>query len=191
MSVIGQFRDQDEPEQFVWFRGFADHAARNAALPRFYGGPVWAEHGPAANATMLDSDDVLMLKPAGAAPAFTGLPPRPAGAFAGEGSLILVATHHLPPDLPEDKARQPACAIAIRAQAAGAAVLASLVSDHSPNGFPRLPVRADTNVVVTVVRPPAWPWAELAERLKAADADVPALLVEIAGLWPTGRSRLR
>ncbi|MGX5733355.1 NIPSNAP family protein [Bosea thiooxidans] len=191
MSVIGQFRDRAQPDQFVWLRGFADHIERNAALPRFYGGPVWAEHGPAANATMIDSDDVLMLKPVGATPAFADLPPRPAGAFADTGRLILQATHHLPPDLPEEGARRAAAAVAALAQAAGTIVLASFISDHSPNGFPRLPVRAEANAVVTVVRPPSGRFDAVAERLKAASADVPILSVEIAGLMPTARSRLR
>jgi len=191
MSVVGQFRDCSEPDRFVWFRGFADQAERSAALPLFYGGPVWAQHGPAANATMIDSDDVLMLKPAGTMPAFAALPPRPAGAFADAGSLILQATHHLPPDLSEEGARRAAAAIAALAQAAGAIVLASLISDHSPNGFPRLPVRGEANVVVTVVRPLVGQFDAVAERLKGFGADVPALSVEIAGLMPTARSRLR
>ncbi|UJW28925.1 NIPSNAP family protein [Saccharothrix sp. AJ9571] len=64
MRVLGQFRDADDPDRFVWVRGFADLPSRAAALTAFYGGPIWAEHGPAANATMLDSDDVLLLRPA-------------------------------------------------------------------------------------------------------------------------------
>lgn len=191
MSVIGQFRDHDEPDHFVWFRGFADQAERSAALPRLYGGPVWAEHGPAANATMIDSDDVLMLKPAGPAPAFIDLAQRPAGAFSDEGSLILLATHHLPADLPEETARRCAAAIAAVAQSADATVLASLISDHSPNGFPRLPVRAEANVAVTVVRPPDRQFDAVAERLRAARADAPILSVDMAHLMPTERSRLR
>lgn len=39
--------------------------ARKAALEAFYYGPVWKRHGPAANATMLDSDNVLLLRPLG------------------------------------------------------------------------------------------------------------------------------
>lgn len=38
MSVLCQFRDPAAPDQFVWFRGFADQAARTRALPAFYGG---------------------------------------------------------------------------------------------------------------------------------------------------------
>ena len=75
MRVIGQFRDLDDPDRFVWLRGFTDMEARTRALEAFYGGPVWKEHGPAANATMVDHTNVLLLKPAGR----TGrLPLRPA-----------------------------------------------------------------------------------------------------------------
>jgi hypothetical protein len=42
MSVIGQFRDPDRPDYFVWLRGFPDMAARHTSLTAFYDGPVWA-----------------------------------------------------------------------------------------------------------------------------------------------------
>ena len=49
-------------------RGFADRAARRSALERFYGGPVWAEHAPAARATMVNTADALLLRPAAGGP---------------------------------------------------------------------------------------------------------------------------
>ena len=64
MRVLGQFRDLDRPDQFVWLRGFADMPARQRALEGFYGGPVWAAHRHAANATMIDSDNVHLLRSA-------------------------------------------------------------------------------------------------------------------------------
>jgi len=191
MSVIGQFRDPSQPQHFVWFRGFADHALRDAALQRFYGGPAWAEHGPAANATMIDSDDVLMLKPAGAEFAFAGLPARPGDVLAQAGSTILVATHHAAADIAEEGLRWAASDIAEAARAAGAVVLASLVSDHSPNGFPRLPVRTNANVVVTVVRPRAGEMQAISAALAEAGPDLGVRPPEIATLEPTARSRLR
>ena len=71
MAVIGQFRDLDNPDSFVWLRGFADMAARKRALTGFYSGPVWLANRDAANATMLRFDNVLLLRPA-----------RPDGGFA-------------------------------------------------------------------------------------------------------------
>src|SRR5947209_12081023 len=64
IKVIGQFRDVDDPDRFVWLRGFRDMASRAKALEDFYGGPVWKAHREAANATMVDSDNVLLLRPA-------------------------------------------------------------------------------------------------------------------------------
>src|SRR6266536_6201356 len=62
MQVIGQFYDLDNPDQFVWLRGFNDMPAREASLHAFYGGPIWKAHHDAANATMIDSDNVLLLR---------------------------------------------------------------------------------------------------------------------------------
>jgi hypothetical protein len=64
MTIIGQFRDRQRADRFVWMRGFPDMASRFRALEQFYNGPVWAAHKAAANETMLDSNDVLLLKPA-------------------------------------------------------------------------------------------------------------------------------
>src|SRR5215831_16598244 len=64
MTVIGQFRDRGNPDRFVWLRGFRDMEGRRESLAAFYDGPVWAAHRSAANNTMIDSDDVLLLKPA-------------------------------------------------------------------------------------------------------------------------------
>lgn len=63
MGLVGPFVDLDDPDRFVWWRGYTDMPARAAALQAFYGGPVWAAWRDAANATMRDSDDVLLLRP--------------------------------------------------------------------------------------------------------------------------------
>lgn len=70
MSVGGLFLDRDDADRFVWFRGFRDMERRRRALEDFYLGPVWKRFRDAANATMLGSDDVLLLRPTD--------PPRPA-----------------------------------------------------------------------------------------------------------------
>ena len=35
MTLVGQFRDLDNPDRFVWLRGFADMTTRAQALERF------------------------------------------------------------------------------------------------------------------------------------------------------------
>ncbi len=69
IDVIGHFRDADDPDRFVWLRRFDSMKARADALARFYDGPLWRAHRDAANATMRDSDNVLLLRPCGSAPA--------------------------------------------------------------------------------------------------------------------------
>jgi hypothetical protein len=93
LQVLGQFRDLDDPDQFVWLRGFADMATRAAGLGAFYGGPVWQAHRAAANSTMIDSSNALLLRPAGprgsfAAPASS----RPPAGSASCPSSIVTAT---------------------------------------------------------------------------------------------------
>src|SRR6516164_1017440 len=70
ITLIGQFRVIDDADRFVWLRGFTDMESRPDALAAFYGGPVWAVHRDAANATMVDSDNVLLLRPANASSGF-------------------------------------------------------------------------------------------------------------------------
>src|SRR5260221_10260881 len=71
MRIIGQFRNRNHPDQFVWMRGFADMEARRKALEGFYFGPIWKAHRAAANDTIIDSDNVLLLKPARSASSFS------------------------------------------------------------------------------------------------------------------------
>jgi hypothetical protein len=40
IDVIGQFRDLDAPDHFVWLRGFPDLQSRTESLRAFYGGPA-------------------------------------------------------------------------------------------------------------------------------------------------------
>src|SRR2546430_11933281 len=72
MAIVGQFRDLDDPDRFTWIRGFASMPSRARALASFYGGPAWKAHSAAANAPMIDSDNLLLLRPV--APR-AGLPP--------------------------------------------------------------------------------------------------------------------
>src|SRR5215467_3929916 len=86
MRVLGQFRDLDAPDRFVWLRGFPDLPSRAARLEAFYGGPIWKANREAANATMIDSENVLLLRPVDASAGFMVPPVRgapPAEAAGG------------------------------------------------------------------------------------------------------------
>jgi quinol monooxygenase YgiN len=148
MRVIGQFRDLDDPDAFVWLRGFRDMDARKEALAAFYGGPVWAQHRNTANDTMINSDNVLLLRPAWPGAGFS-LPdktrPEPISMAASSG-LVIATTCHLAPRtdiaFAEFFAKQVKPALA----RASANVLAAFVSERSENTFPRLPVREGETV---------------------------------------------
>jgi hypothetical protein len=144
MRVIGQFRDLDHPDRFVWLRGFADMEARTRALEAFYGGPVWKEHGPAANATMVGHTNVLLLKPVSATDGFRFDPRRRPGPASPDtpGGIVTATIDHL-----SGPASSSAADVA-RRDWSGAEALARLVTEPAPNPFVRLPVREDTNVLV-------------------------------------------
>jgi len=177
MRVIGQFRDLDDPDRFVWLRGFADMAARTRALEAFYGGPVWKEHGPAANTTMVDHTNVLLLKPVTGAAGFRFDPrrrPEPENPPVAGGVVIVTIDHLSGPPTPD-----------VGAAPSDGRALARLVTERAPNSFPRLPVREDANVLVSFFSYPT------------ADAYHPATIPagidrrEYLRLQPTRRSYLR
>ncbi len=168
MTVGGTFADEDNPDCFTWLRGFADHGARVRALETFYCGPVWARYGHEANATMVDSDDVLMLRP-------TQPAHRPAAAVPRGGpddrprlERVLVGTNGLPADADavEDW-------FATTGSSAFEEVLGTRVTawrtDPTPNGFPRLPVRDERALAWLAVFPDGDARDTAAARLAAAD----------------------
>jgi len=147
MTVMGQFHDLDRPDRFVWMRGFPDMYRRAQGLAAFYGGPVWHAHRAAANATMIDSDNVLLLRPARDG-AGVPLAERRRGARSAAARRIVVTINPLarPADL-----RRIACFESVIAPAledAGAHVLGYYVTETSSNNFPRLPVREGEHVFV-------------------------------------------
>jgi hypothetical protein len=142
MSVLGQFRDLDDLDRFVWLRGFPDMESRAAALASFYGGPVWKAHRDRANATMVDSSDVLLLRPVDAAAGFdlTGAVRPPVGAAAARGSSPLVTATICHLDAPLDGRLRPALS--------GPHLLGCFETEPAENTFPALPVRTGENVFV-------------------------------------------
>jgi len=150
MRVVGQFRDLDHPDRFVWLRSFEDMVTRDAALRAFYGGALWNAYREAANGTMIDSDDVLLLRPAARGEPFGRLDgPRPEpDADARSTSMVLgtVWLLHRPVDSEflrffEEQVR-PVLA------ACGAPPRACLQTEDAENTFPRLPVRAGEHAFV-------------------------------------------
>ena len=203
ISVIGQFRDLDDPNRFVWLRGFRDMPSRAQALTDFYTGPVWKAHREAANATMVDSDNVLLLRRVHVSSGFSlGSSDRPPPGTSEVSKGLVVATVYY-----SDTSRGTEFvdffeqALRPLLTANGASILAYFVTDNSANNFPGLPVREDAvfvwfsrfrdgdayeDYVAALSRSPRWNGEvseELARRLKVAP--------EVLKLSPTARSHLR
>jgi quinol monooxygenase YgiN len=202
MRILGQFRDRDNPDRFVWLRSFADMPARATALNGFYFGPVWQSHRGDANPTMVDSDNVLLLRPASPG---SGLPitnePLAARDAQGPGKgLVILSIVYLRRTTPGsfveffDKELKPEWI------KHGGCVVGELVTETSANNFPRLPVREGENVFVwldTYADQKAYEnhhralaqsadWRELSGRLSLWTHQP----IEVLRLEPTARSRL-
>jgi quinol monooxygenase YgiN len=156
MIVIGQFRDLNNPDRFVWLRGFNDMDTRAAQLHEFYGGSVWKAHRDAANATMIDSDNVLLLRPASPGFGFDlRHAKRPPIRRTAEREELLVATiYHLGQTSGADFATFFEHDLQPHLAETGVSVLASFVTENHPNTFPALPVREDENVFIWFSRFP-------------------------------------
>ena len=154
IRLAGTFRDLDDPDRFVWLRGFPDMSARADSLAAFYGGPVWQRHRDEANATMLDSDDVHLLRPLRDGDGFERLPPRPSfDALLREPAGLLSATLCTLRE-PADSALAAAFDAHVRPawNDADATLLACYATEPSANNFPRLPVHEGRPVVAWFTR---------------------------------------
>ena len=195
IGLPGQFRDLDDPDRFVWLRSFADMASRAAALAGFYDGPVWRAHREAANATMLDSDDVLLLRPVQPF-ALDGLA-RPAAGERVPAGLLAATVCPLPPGAAATLARRFDDEVRPVLERLGVPVLAQFLTEPARNTYPRLPVREGESVFIWFS---AFADAAAQARHQEAAAAAPAVIdwsrhldaaPQILRLAPTPRSLLR
>ncbi|MDG4825914.1 NIPSNAP family protein [Asanoa sp. WMMD1127] len=171
MRIVGQFRDLDRADRFVWVRSFPSMAQRHAALTAFYSGPVWAEHRDAANATMLDVDDVLLM--------------RAIQPFGGGGAGLVVAG--LCPLARVDYADH----FEQKVRPSLGEVIATCQTIHEPNTYPALPVREGEDVFVWFASVEPAAVDDFAARVAALDGDGLSGPVRLLRLAPTPGSRLR
>ena len=202
MSVIGQFRDLDNPDSLVWLRGFPDMETRRNGLEAFYTGPVWMAGRDAANATMMRFDNVLLLHPAWPEAAFAlDVADRPGPEEHDRPSGVIgINLLDVRGDADEFAAWHREHMLPL-AREAGAEVVGVFATETAENDFPALPVRTDRRVVAVFSR---FPDAAALERTRAALAASPrwaeaskAAASQLAGppkslrLAPTARSLLR
>ena len=204
MYVIGQFRDLDDPNRFVWLRGFRNMSERAEGLTAFYTGPVWKANREVANATMIDSDNVLLLRPAHPSSGFmleNTDRPQPDAKEIPE-SLVVATIHYLDTSAEDDFVDYFERTLKPAVTHAGVPPLAYFITENSANNFPALPVREGENVfiwfscfrdqaaytahVAALANSPLWRdevSEVLARRLKRTP--------EVLKLSPTARSQLR
>ena len=150
IKVIGQFRDLEHPDHFVWLRGFRDMPLRAKALSDFYTGPVWKAHREAANATMIDSDNVLLLRPARPTSGFSleNMKRPPVGSDEVPTNLVVATIYYFERPVAADFINFFEHTLRPVAASLGATISAYFVTENSVNTFPALPVRAGENVFV-------------------------------------------
>ena len=143
IQLIGQFYDLDDPNRFIWLRGFHDMAARAESLHAFHSGPVWRAQREAANATMIDSDNVLLLRlPPGACGFSIKEAKRPSlSSIAKQNGFVTATIYYLEAPVDSDFIRYFENTIKPLLAEAGTSILAYFVTEDSPNTYPGLPVR--------------------------------------------------
>jgi len=193
MRLVGQFRDLDDPNRFVWIREFPTMADRAKTLTAFYSGPVWLAHRGAANPMIEHADNVFLLRPAAKGAGFAPNAPR----SGGPTGVIMVHVWRLwqEPDAGFVRAFE---ALRPELAAAGLPVVAAYLPERAANTFPALPVREGEKVFVWFTRAPsAQAYAAAAARLEqraawtafvADQLESPPLVRRLA---PTPRSALR
>jgi quinol monooxygenase YgiN len=153
IHLVGQFRDLGDLNRFVWFRGFKDMQSRVDALTAFYGGPVWKAHREQANTTMIDSDNVLLLRPLQSR-GFASLTARPSrdGASTGTAAVFLVTVYSLQPSTADTFPDFFERTLLPELRNTDVRLLATFATESAPNNFPRLPVREHERVFIWVAR---------------------------------------
>ncbi|MFI5696701.1 NIPSNAP family protein [Kribbella sp. NPDC051586] len=202
MHIAGQFRDLDDPDRFVWIRGFRDLPARADALNAFYYGPVWREHAAVANATMVDSDNALLLRPLRLDDRYPGPDaPRPPIGSPGTGrSVVAGAVYHRGSE-DDGFAEFFTDQVAPALTATGAEPVAVFESLVAENNFPALPLRDEIVLVWFARFADDAAYDEHRRRLAASQTWQQRVLPELVcrsakpaqelRLRPTARSQLR
>lgn len=200
MTVIGQFRDLDRPDRFVWMRGFQDMPSRAEELAAFYDSDLWHAHRDEANASIDDSDNVLLLEPASPALRFKDIPLRPVASNASAPvGLVVVTLYYTKAENLKTLETLFDRSLRHRAETAGARTLAAYVSSTQANNFPRLPIRVGEHIFVWVAQfgnPAAYAayQSKLAADKQWNQTRWRKLITrdpEVLRLTPTPRSRLR
>ena len=193
MRIIGTFRDRNNPDRFVWLRGFDDMDSRALQLQQFYRGPVWMQHRDAANATMIDSDNVLLLRPAAPNSGFdlTGLTRAAAGATTSASGMFSANIYYLPRGTETEFAQFFYETVTPILTEHGVDIIGSFITEPHRNTFPALPVRENVNVFIWFSPGAGKTMAQALNDVSSRLSDRIEGEPELLHLEPTSRSLLR
>src|SRR5262245_7643080 len=141
--AFGQFFERKNPVGFTWMRGFKNTDARAVINAGFYYGPLWREHAFTMNSLMVDSGNVLLLRPLSPERGVTVLPSvDPVTEVKGAQGVVVAQIFAVKADSVDAFAQQAEGAFA-GYRAAGAREAGVMVTLDARNNFPQLPVRTD------------------------------------------------
>ncbi|MGH2942586.1 MAG: NIPSNAP family protein, partial [Solirubrobacteraceae bacterium] len=146
---IGQFRDLDDPDNFVWIRGFPEPEARRRTLPAFYESAAWETHKEEALATLKAWDNARQLRRTDAYAGFD-LPAAPLSADVDPppAALVVATLYSLTHPVDDHFVRFFEDRVRPAMIETGAPPIASFQTDRSENPYPRLPLRTGENMFV-------------------------------------------
>jgi hypothetical protein len=181
--VLGTFAIEGRPDTVIWLRAFQHMEGRQRALEGFYTSPTWLMHRDATNDTILDNDDVHLLRAIApeAGIAIRGRRPAPGERKPAQTFKLVVSELRFAEALGNYHLW-----LRLFLRKAGADPIASLGTLMAENNYPRLPVWQNRPVHVALL---------------PSDAEMPELPLELRGMlkWapevltlrPTARSLLR
>jgi NIPSNAP len=148
IRVIGPFRDLEDPNRFVWLRGFPDMSERGRMLLAFYEGPVWRTHRDAANATMIDSDNVLLLRPTHGLSTNSAVTNGLSTGPLHRDAIVVANIHYVDSFALESFVRFFEKTMKPVLTKTGAQVIAAFETETGKNTFSKLPVREGETVLI-------------------------------------------
>ncbi len=141
--AAGSFFERKNQSGFTWIRGFHtidDRAVVNAA---FYYGPLWNEHRNTLNDLMIDSDNVMLLRPLSSERGVIVQPSvDPVSEPNGAQGIVVAQVFRVKPNRMEAFAKEAEMTFA-KYRATGAREAGVLVTLDVKNNFPQLPIRTD------------------------------------------------
>lgn len=196
--AFGQFFERKNPVGFTWMRGFKNTDARAVINAGFYYGPLWREHALTMNSLIVDSNNVLLLRPLSPERGVAVLPSvNPVTERKGAQGVVVAQIFAVKANSVDAFAQQAEATFA-GYRATGAREAGVLVTLDAPNNFPQLPVRTDGPYLVWLgvvkdnqaLETQFTPLAERSSQSLSATGllrGAPELVI----LDPTRRSRLR